>query len=170
MGDPGHPLNAQAAHQGKGRWDNPTLYTVMYLSASAEAAVGEAFGNLATWSPGMLGFPQIRGSVRSLGTFELNEEAHPVIDLDDTSELAQRGIRPAHVVVRNRPRTQQIAADLFSEGRWSGIQWWSYHRPQWTAIALWDLSGLKFRRVEDLRGHPALDAAAKTLSISRRDI
>ncbi len=169
-GDPGHPLTVQAAYQGKGRWDNPTLYTVMYLSASAEAAVGEAFGNLSTWSPGMFRFPQIPGSVKSLGTFELNEETHPILDLDDAGELAQRGIRPTHVVVRNRPRTHQIAADVFNEGRWSGIQWWSYHRPQWTAIAPWNLFDLAFQRVEDLRGHPALDAAAKTLSKPRRGI
>jgi len=142
----------------------------MYLSASAEAAVGETFGNLALWSPTMLTFPQIPGSVRSLGTFELDEETHPLLDLDDATELAQRGIRPSHVVIRNRPRTQQIAADIFNEERWSGIGWWSYHRPQWTAVALWEPSGLAIRRVEDLRGHPALDAAARTLSKPRRGI
>ncbi len=168
--EPGHPLNVQSRYQGKGRWDNPALYAVMYLSASAEAAVGETFGNLVMWSPTMLTFPQIPGSVRSLGTFELDEEAHPLLDLDDATELAQRGIRPTHVVVRNRPRTQQIAADIFNEGRWSGIGWWSYHRPQWTAVALWEPSGLAIRRVEDLRGHPALDAAAKTLAKPRQGI
>ena len=168
--EPGHPLYVQARAQGKGRWDNPTLYTIMYLSASAEAAVGETFGGLATWSPAMLRFPQIPGSVRSLGTFELEEEAHPLLDLDDASELARRGIRPTHVVIRNRPRTQQIAANIFNEGRWAGIGWWSYHRPQWTAVALWDYSGLAIRRVEDLRGHPALEAAARTLSKPRRGI
>ncbi|MEJ7766053.1 MAG: RES family NAD+ phosphorylase [Acidimicrobiales bacterium] len=166
--EPGHPLNVQA--QGKGRWDNPALYTVWYLSASAEAAVGETFGNLVTWSSAMLSFPQIPGSVKSLGTFELDEETHSLLDLDDASELVRRGLRPTHVVVRNRPRTQQIAADIFNEKRWSGLRWWSYHRPQWTAIALWAPSALAIRRVEDLRGHPALDAAARTLAKPRRDI
>jgi hypothetical protein len=118
----------------------------------------------------MLTVPQIPGSVRSLGTFELDEETHPLLDLDDSTELAQRGIRPTHVVIRNRPRTQQIAADIFNEERWSGIGWWSYHRPQWTAVALWEPSRLAIRRVEDLRGHPALDAAARTLSKPRRGI
>lgn len=168
--EPGHPLNVQGRYQGMGRWDNPTLYTVMYLSATAEAAVGETFGGLATWSPAMLRFPQIAGSVKSLGTFELDEEAHPLLELDDASELARRGIRPTHVVIRNRPRTQQIAANIFNEGRWTGIGWWSYHRPQWTAVALWDSSGLAIRRVEGLRGHPALEAAARTLSKPRRGI
>jgi len=166
----GHGLNVQVRYQGKGRWDNPVLYTVMYLSASPEAAVGETFGNLATWSPAMLKFPQIAHSVRSLGTFELDEGSHPLLDLDDAGELAQRGIRPTHVVVRNRPRTQKIASDVFSEGHWSGISWWSYHRPQWTAVALWDSGGLAIRRVEDLGGHPALDAAARTLAKRRRGI
>ncbi len=167
---PGHPLFVEVGHQGKGRWDNPTHYTLLYLSASAEAAVGETFGNLARWSPAMLTSPQLPGSVKSLGTFELDEEAHPVLDLDDARELAQRSLRPTHVVIRNRPRTQQIAADIFSEGRWAGVGWWSYHRPQWTVVALWDASGLTLRRVENLRGHPALDAAARTLSKPRRGI
>ncbi len=78
--------------------------------------------------------------------------------------LSQRGIRPTHVVIRNRPRTQQIAARIFAEGSWSGIQWWSYHRPQWTALALWDIAGLAVVEVEDISTHPALAVAATTLS------
>jgi RES domain len=163
-GDPGHPLYVEAAAQGRGRWDNPNLYTTMYLSPSPEAAVGETFGNLVRWTPKMFQFPALPGSVKALATFQFDEEAHPLLDLDDAGVLSQLGIRPTHVVIRNRPRTQQIAAGIFGEGPWSGIQWWSYHRPQWTAVALWDIAGLTVVEVEDISTHPALAAAATTLS------
>jgi RES domain len=163
-GDPGHPLYVEAGAQGRGRWDNPNLYTTMYLSPSPEAAIGETFGNLVRWTPKMLQFPALPGSVKALATFRFDEEAHPLLDLDDARVLSQRGIRPTHVVIRNRPRTQQIAARIFAEGSWSGIQWWSYHGPQWTALALWDIAGLAVVEVEDISTHPALAAAATTLS------
>jgi hypothetical protein len=169
-GQPGHPLYVDAASQGRGRWDNPNLYRTMYLSLLAEAAIGETFGNLVRWSPRMLDFPALAGSVRSLGTFEFDEETHPLLDLDDSGVLSQRGIRPTHVVIRNRPRTQQIAAAIYAERLWSGIQWWSYHRPQWTAIALWDLGPLAVLNVEDIATHPAVAAAARTLCKPRRGI
>jgi RES domain len=163
-GDAGHPLYVDAAGQGRGRWDNPNLYTTMYLSPSPEAAIGETFGNLAAWTPKMLNFPALPGSVRSLGTFEFDEETHLLLDLDDAGVLSQRGIRPTHVVIRNRPRTQQIAASIFAEGLWSGVQWWSYHRPQWTAVALWVFSDLTVVNVDDISKHPGFAAAAKSLS------
>lgn len=163
-GDPGHPLSVPAAGQGRGRWDNPGLYTTMYLSPLPEAAIGEAFGNLVRWSAKMLTFPALPGSVRCLGSFEFDEEAHPLLDLDDAGVLLERGIRPTHVVIRNRLRTQQIAAGIFAESRWSGIQWWSYHRPQWTVVALWDVSRLTVVKVDDVAGHPGLAAAARTLA------
>jgi RES domain len=162
--DAGHPLYVHAADQGRGRWDNPSLYVTMYLSTSPEAAIGETFGNLARWTPKMLAYPALPGSARSLGTFEFDEEKHPLLDLDDPNVLYQRGIRPTHVVIRNRPRTQRIAAGVFAEGLWSGIQWWSYHRPQWTAVALWDLSRLTVAEVDDISVHPALEAAGRRLS------
>jgi hypothetical protein len=163
-GNPGHPLYVEASSQGRGRWDNPSLYSTMYLSCSPEAAIGETFGNLARWTPKMLNLPALPGSQKTLATFEFDEEAHPLLDLDDARVLSQRAIRPTHVVVRNRPRAQQIAAGIFAEDLWSGIQWWSYHRPQWTAVALWDLSDLSVVAVDDIAGHPGLAAAAKALS------
>ena len=48
--EPGHPLYVSPG-QGKGRWDNPSLYQVRYLSPAPAAAIGEAFGHLATWAP-----------------------------------------------------------------------------------------------------------------------
>jgi hypothetical protein len=74
------------------------------------------------------------------------------------------------VVIRNRPRTQQIAAQIFNEQRWAGIQWWSYQRPQWTVVALWASRSLTVASVDDLRGHPALDDAARILAKTRRGV
>ena len=37
-------------------------------------------------------------------------------------------------------------------------------------MALWDLTDLDAVQVEDIRGHPALDSAARTLSKPRRSI
>jgi hypothetical protein len=134
------------------------------MSPSAEAAIGESFGNLARWSPSMFTVPALPGSLRAIATLELDETNHPLLDLDDPAVLFSRGIRPTHVVVRNRPRTQAIAASVFGENSWAGIQWWSYHRPQWVAVVVWELSGLSLARVEAIAGHPALFAAASTLS------
>lgn len=163
LDEPGHPLYIYPV-QGKGRWDNPPLYLVRYLATSPEAAVGESFANLSTWSPAMLAAPFLPGSVRRLGTYRLDETTNPVLDLDDAQALLERHLRPTDVVVRNRPRTQAIAATIFNEGRWAGIGWWSYHRPQWALVALWSTVELACERVEDIDGHPALAEAASALA------
>ncbi len=164
---PGHPLYVSAG-QGKGRWDNPSLYLVRYLSLSPVAAIGEAFGHLAAWAPEMLSVPVVPGARRRLGTYRFDETANPLLDLDDARVLADRGLRPTHVVIRDRPRTQKMAADIFAEQRWAGIQWWSCYRPQWTAVALWAAANLTVASVEDIPGHPALAEAAATLAARRR--
>ena len=169
-GEPGHPLFVDGSRQGKGRWDKPDLYTVMYLSPAAEAAVGETFGNLRVWTTSMLETPVLPGSVRSLGTYHLDEETHPLLDLDDAGVLLARGLRPTDVVIRNRPRTRRLAEGIARERQWSGIRWWSYHRPQWAAVALWDLEELTVERVEAITGHPALVDAATTLAKPRRGV
>jgi hypothetical protein len=168
-GEPGHPLYVYPA-QGKGRWDNRSLYLCRYLATSPEAAIGETFGNLATWSTAMLEFPALPGSERRLGVYRLDEEAHPLLDLDDSQVLVDRSIRPTHVVIRNRPRTQGIAARIYEEDRWAGIQWWSYHCPEWTVACLWEEDNLTVQAVESIAGHPALNDAATVLAKPRSDI
>jgi hypothetical protein len=157
-----HPI------QGKGRWDNPSLYLARYLAISPEAAVGEAFGHLATWSPKMLDSPSVQGAERYLGTYRFDETTSPLLDLDDADVLRRRHLRPTYVVARNRPRTQQIAADIFNEGRWAGIQWWSYQRPQWTLAALWATLAVSCESVDAIPKHPALSDAARALAKNRR--
>jgi hypothetical protein len=110
------------------------------------------------------------GARRRLGTYRFDETTHPLLDLDDARVLADRGLRPTYVVIRERPRTQQMAADIYSEHRWAGVQWWSYYRPQWTVVALWAADNLTVASVDDVAGQPALDEAAATLAVRRRRI
>jgi hypothetical protein len=71
------------------------------------------------------------------------------------------------VVIRNWRRTQQVAGPIYQEGKWSGIQWWSYHRPQWTQVVVWDADNLT---VEGVAGHAAVEDAALTLAKPRDGI
>ena len=167
--EPGHPLHVHPV-QGGGRWDNPNLYLVRYLSTSAEGAVGETFGGLGSWSSAMLAYPSLTGSRRVLGTFRLDEETNPLLDLDDAAVLVARRVRPTEVVRRNRPRTQQIAESIYRDAKWAGISWWSYQRPQWTQVALWATENLTVDRTEELPGHPAVHDAAITLAKSHRGV
>lgn len=166
---PGHPLYAYPK-QGAGRWDNPDRYLARYLSTSPEAAVGEAFAHLSTWTPAMLVVPALPDAQRRIGVFRFDEATNPLLDLDDAGALYERHLRPTDIVVRNRPRTQKIAAAIFDEGRWAGVKWWSYHRPQWTVVALWVADRLSVHGVEDITGHAALDEAATGLAKARRGI
>jgi len=162
-GQPGPPLYIRP-DPGTGRWDNPDLYLAFYAAPTATAAVGESFAHLSTWTRAMLAFPSMAGAVRALGVYTIEEELHPVLDLDDAKALLDRGLRPTEVVVRNRPRTQQIARDVFHEKKpYCGLGWWSMHRPQWALLAYWHVETIGFDRVEALPGHPALLDAAGLL-------
>ena len=161
--EPGHALYVQP-EQGRGRWDNSDLYEAMYVAASPAGAVGEAFANLSTWSGTMLPFPSVPGSTRALGVYRLDEETHPFLDLDDARVLFDRALRPTEVVIRNRPRTQQLARAVHAEGAWSGLSWWSMHRPQWTLHVLWHHAALTVESVEPLAGHPGLLDAGHLLA------
>jgi hypothetical protein len=99
-----------------------------------------------------------------LGVYSIDEEAHPWLDLDDARALLERGLRPTDVVIRNRPKTQRIARDVFGEGCWSGVSWWSMHRPQWTLLALWRHDSVVVEEVQPVRGHPALHDAGRLLA------
>jgi len=166
---PGHALYVYPK-QGAGRWDNPGKYLTRYLSTSPEAALGEAFAHLRTWTPTMLTVPTLPDSRRRLGVYQFDETTNPLLDLDDASVLYERHLRPTDVVIRNRPKTQKIAADIFDEGHWAGIRWWSYHRPQWVVVALWAADNLSVEGVEDIPGHAALEEAASSLAKARLGI
>ena len=165
-GQPGHPLYEHRPQRG-GRIDHPD-YHVWYLSRFAEAACGETFGNLARWEPSMLEFPQVPGSRRALGIYELPDDLR-VLDLDDPAQLVRLGLRPTQVVTRNLAVTQTWGHRIWSETdphtgdhAWQAVSWWSYHRPIWTVLASWLRPRLV--GVEPLSlDHPAIIDAAEAL-------
>ena len=168
-GQPGHPLYVDVTRQGGGRADNPRHYQALYLSESAPGAVGEAFGDLATWSEAMFAVPWLPGAVRALATFQ-SDPPPAVLDLDDASVLVARGIKPTEVVGRDRARTQEIALSAFLEDRWHGLRWWSWWRPVWRNQILWapldaaDPWPLAVVEAEPLHmRHPAVLVAAEVL-------
>jgi hypothetical protein len=128
--------------QGVGRWDNPALYDIWYLSTSPEGAIAETFGNLSEWGPTMFETPYLSGGRRELAAFSVPDDLS-VVNLDDAQTLLDRGMRPTQVVIRNPGYTQGQAARAFAERnstgeqRWAGISWWSFHRPVFTNLALW---------------------------------
>jgi len=158
--------------QLKGRWDNAELYRSWYLSTSPEGAAGETFGNVPVWTSEMFEVPT--GFRRAIATFAVSDDLQ-LFALDDAANLLHIGMRPSQVVTRNAPYTQGVAARLFAErgadgGRkWAGLTWWSYHRPTWTNVFLWDSEGspapLTLQSVDELTiDTPAIRDAAAALS------
>ncbi len=83
-GEPGHPEYEHRPQRGA-RIDHPD-YFVWYVAAQPTAAVGEVFGNLATWGNSMFAFPVLPGARRALGTYRLPGDLK-LLDLDDPAEL-----------------------------------------------------------------------------------
>jgi len=162
-GAPGHVDHTPP--QGRGRWDNPERYVARYFAASPEGAVGEAFGNLAEWSPAMFEMPGI--GRRALAAFEAPEGLRR-FDFDDARNLVRIGVRPSRVVARDTARTQRLAAELFESGEWDGVAWWSFHWPDWTNVMLWDApeapAPVELRSIERLDlGSPSVQEARAVL-------
>ena len=171
-GTAGHPLFLHR-RQTIGRWDNAHSYATWYFSESAVGAAGETFGSLGTWRQSMFETPSLPSARRALAVFEIDDDL-PQLNLDDASALAARGARPSQVVTRNIAFTQPFALSVFRETnpdgsrRWAGIRWWSFHRPTWVNVALWETdespSPLSFVRIERLDiEHPAIVSAATEL-------
>ncbi|WP_375294952.1 RES domain-containing protein [Brevibacterium sp.] len=139
-GTSGHPyyLHRPQAH---GRWDNPDLYDSWYFAKSAEGAVGEVFGNLARWTPAMFD-TRTPGLRRALAVCSVPDELS-TFNFDDARNLVTINMRPSEVVIRNKAFTQKRASSLWAETgsdglpRWSGLEWWSFHFPQWTNLMMW---------------------------------
>ena len=136
LDDPGSPTYLHRP-QGRNRLDNPKVFDTWYFGLTPEAAVGEVFGDLAEWSDEMFLLPALPDSWKSMGLYEIDEEAMPLLDLDDAQNLLVRGLRPTQVVARNRPATQSWGLRIYNEGVWAGVRWWSFQRPHWTIICLW---------------------------------
>ena len=134
-GSPGHPSYIHRP-QTKGRWDNPSLYDSWYLSTSPEGAIAETFGNNEFWMDTMFVRAYLPAGRMTLGIFETPDDLG-ICDLDDANTLLHMGMKPSQVVTRNLPYTQARAAAAFTEGRWAGLGWWSFHRPFWANRMLW---------------------------------
>ncbi|MHB8691935.1 MAG: RES family NAD+ phosphorylase [Solirubrobacteraceae bacterium] len=161
-GQPGNPLFIHPA-QGAGRFDNPSHYLAWYLAAEAVSAIGESFAHLSVWRDEMFEFPHIPGSRRALGIYDLPDDL-PYVDLDDPQRLVELGVRPSQVVERNRPYTQSLALRIYSESKYKGLRWWSFHRPQWRVYCLWEI-GPTVAQIDELTvAHIAVESAARTLA------
>lgn len=166
--EPGHALYVHRP-QSSGRLDNPADFSVWYLAAESSGAIGEVFGDLHEWTEDMFKFPALDGARRCLGTY-LIPDTTALLDLDDSYNLYTRGLRPTQVVERNRSATRAWAKRVWDERGpsgercWSGVRWWSYHRPQWRIIGLWGLVP-EVVQVEALSmSHPAIVDAGQALS------
>jgi hypothetical protein len=138
---------------------------VLYLSDSADGAVGEAFGNFAIWSDDLFhGPPVLPRSRRALAIYDLEDDS-PILDLDDAAALLRLGLRPSDVVSTDRKSTQAWALRIYEEQKWIGVRWWSRWEPTWGSYALWDVTPLRVHDVMRLgRDHLAVANAAKTLN------
>lgn len=160
-GEPGHPLHVPASRQGRGRIDNPDLYSTLYVSDAPAGAVAEAFGRIPMWTTAMF---SVSDAVRALVTYRLSGDDR-VLDLDDPAVLASHDIRPSRVVTRDRVVTQAWAYAIYRERRWAGVRWWSYYDSKWASVGLWDMKGLHVLEVEPLgRDHPAVEEAGEVLA------
>lgn len=173
-GESGHPDYLHKPAQGKNRLDNPHYFWTRYYGATPEVAIGESFSHLAQWSESMFETTHLPAGRKVLGVFEIDDDIS-LLDLDDANNLAARALRPTQVVIRNRAATQAWALRIFQERRqhdgarlWNGVKWWSFHRPHWTVYGLWaghtEAPAHQLKDTEPLhRGHPAVQAAMKTL-------
>jgi hypothetical protein len=152
--------------QGRGRLDNPDLYSVLYAGENRVGCVAEAFGRIPVWTASMFGgFPLLPGSLRALVTFETTAPRSAVRDLDDPRALVEHSLRPSDVITRDYADTRAWARSIFSRRRWRGVRWWSYYESRWANVGLWDPSGLKLKNIEPLTSsHEAVEAAAAALS------
>lgn len=161
--DNGHPLFVWP-RQGAGRLDDPAgEYRVLYLAATAEAAVAETLGRYPRWTPQVLAGPPAApaGSTLALARYDGTPQ---VLDLDDARRLVTWRLRPSSVVTRDRAVTQAWARRIHLAGEWDGVSWWSAYDATWTVLGLWRYGTLTVAEVEPLSlTHPALTAAAERL-------
>ena len=151
--------------QGGGRIDNPSVYSVLYLSNDPAGAIAEAFGRFAEWTEFLFdGPPSLPGSARALASFHLDDSTS-VCDLDDPKQLLRLRLRPSDVVSRDYTRTREWALRVYEQQTWAGIRWWSYYDPRWTSYGLWDLRKLRLKDVTPLQlDDPAVVEASRTIA------
>lgn len=137
---------------------------MLYLGDTAQGAIAEAFGRFPEWQAEMLeGSPSLPGSRHALARYRL-DDAEPICNLDDPQCLLDLGLRPSDVVSRDYNKTRPWARQIHAKGKWSGVRWWSYYRPEWSSFALWKTERLSLQELSPLAlNHPAFVEAARTI-------
>lgn len=155
--------------QGLGRFDLPERPAgVLYLAETPEHAVGEW---LARFRRDGVSEPDLlhSGHHQALTRVECDLERDRLADLCDPHLLASFDFPPDGLAIRDRKRTQPVAARLRAEG-YFGLRWWSAFGGEWHVIALFRDAlapgALVFAPPESLDlGHPSLLAAAEWLAV-----
>jgi hypothetical protein len=168
--DPGGALFIP--RQGGGRIDNPADYEVLYVGDSQAGVCAEVFNRgkyRKEWNAEMLrGLPSIPGSRRVLAWYEI-PAGMPICDLDDPNVLVARSLRPSNIITRDYAQSQAWAMQVFTESRWAGVRWWSYHDARWASLGLWSRDAIADFGYDELTiDHPAIIEAASVLSIRIR--
>ncbi|MBI5529429.1 MAG: RES family NAD+ phosphorylase [Deltaproteobacteria bacterium] len=167
-GAPGGPFFVPRHKQGAGRHDVPEKDGVIYTSKIAVSAVAEALKSFRGQPapPGVFDRPD--GTRLALATFDLHN-AVVLVDLDDPTELAARGLNPSLVASGLRPATQALARTLYDEGV-AAFLWWSALNASWKNAALFEgrvRSGLRVTEITALRaGLDVVTRAALELNVS----
>ena len=143
------PGNALFAPRGRaGRADNAGVYTALYCGSTPEAAVAEAFGRFPVWNASMLRRPD--GRRYAIAGIDCNAQdagGFVYYNLDDAAHLVDESLRPSQVVTRDRSVTQAWALRIFEKRGYDGVAWWSYYKPEWRSIALWNRARLRLHDV-----------------------
>jgi hypothetical protein len=134
---PDTPLWFPRRFQGRGRHDNPVVYGVLYVTASAASALVETLADFRGQRlvPTML---RQRGLPLAVAELELDESAE-VVDLDDPRTLVRTRLRPSQVATRNREVTQPQALRLYERHpAAAALRWWSTHEASWPNFTVFD--------------------------------
>lgn len=158
--------------QGKGRFDLPgTPAGVIYLAESEEHAVAEMiarFRNL----PDPLTDDDLTVWGHRLALVRITLDAAAwdrLADLCDPAVLVAEAIPPDRTALRDRTRTQAVAAALHERGA-AGLRWWSAFWGDWHTVVLFrdrlEPGSLRYDTPTPLHtGHPHVIEAARLLDI-----
>jgi RES domain len=163
----GGPLHAPRYLQGAGRHDNPDRYGALYVSRAPESVVAELLRALRRHQ---VTDADLRSEDRPYALAAIDEGGlEGLLDLDDPSNLAARGLRPSGVATRHRRLTRRMALDVYEEGP-PGFEWWSTIEGSWINVTLYSDRATGSLTVagdpEELStSHPAVRTAAEVVGV-----
>ena len=142
----GGPLWVARARQGSGRHDAPARYGAWYCSRDAVSAIAECIQYLRGHVLADADFVRAGGATKAIVGLWV-DDAIDVVNLDDSSQLLRRHLRPSQVATMRRSMTQTIAASVFDEGA-AGLEWWSTLEAEWSNVTLFHERALPHVAVE----------------------